>query len=152
MCRKRSSCAHTGVSLVGIVVATLLGGCAFAPWRATPFRPPSDVAHLQLERRDSEQVVVDKIWLERKKDGLFVRGYVMAQLGVTDTTGSYLLVSLRDSQGAELRSMSVDFHPRQIPRQRRPSSGVAGYRAALDPLPAKTAIILVTARDDRTSD
>jgi hypothetical protein len=120
------------------------------PGRATPFRPPPDVAHIRLERQDSARVVVDKIWLERKEDGLFVKGYVMARLGVDDTMGSHLIVSLRDANGAELRSLPTDFSPRQIPQQRRPS-GVSTYRAALDPLPPNTATIVVTARDDRPS-
>jgi hypothetical protein len=140
-----------GIAAAGaftFVVAALLTACSMTPWSKTPFRPPADVAHLRLEGADSARVIVDKIWLERKEHGLVVTGYVMAKVGVEDTMESHLIVSLRDANGVELRSASVDFAPRQVPRQRRPL-GVSQYRLALDPLPPNTAAIVVTARDDR---
>ena len=137
------------VAGLALCAAGLLAGCGFTPWRETPFRAPADVAHIRLEHRDSPRITVDKIWLERKEDGLAVTGYVQpANLDVTDTMGSHLIISLRDANGAELRSTSVDFAPRQIPRHRRPS-GVSTYRCVLDPLPPNTAMIVVTASDDR---
>jgi hypothetical protein len=146
--RRNSSTRFAFRVLVALGAAVLLAGCTFMPGRATPFHPPADVAHIRLERQDSARIIVDKIWLERKEDGLFVRGYVMSKLGVDDTAGSHLIVSLRDASGTELRSASVDFAPRQIPQQRRPT-GVSLYRFALDPLPPGTTSIVVTARDDR---
>ncbi len=139
--------------LAARVVLTLFAvvafaGCGFTPWRATPFRAPADVAHIRLERQDSARIIMDKIWLERKEDGLFVTGYVMRHPKADDTMGSQLVVTMRDANGAELRSITTDFYPRQIPPQRRPT-GASNYRCALDPLPPNTATIIVTARDDR---
>lgn len=94
--------------------------------------------------------MVDKIWLERKADGLFVTGYVMRHPKADDTMGSQLVVTLRDANGAELRSIPTDFYPRQIPQQRRPT-GVSNYRCALDPLPPGTSVIVVSASDSRPS-
>lgn len=149
MCKRRNNLARRLVlgALFGLAVG-IFAGCTYMPGRATPFRPPADVAHLRLERQDSARIAVDKIWLERKEQGLVVTGYVMSKLGVDDTTGSHLIVSLRDASGTELRSAPVDFAPRQIPPQRRPA-GVSLYRFSLDPLPSGTALIVVTARDDR---
>lgn len=153
MCKRRNNLARRLVlgALFGVAVG-IFAGCTYMPGRATPFRPPADVAHLRLERQDSARIAVDKIWLERKEQGLVVTGYVtLADLGVTDTMGSYLVVSFRDAGGAELRTTPVDFASRQIPRHRRPPSAVSTYRCPLDPLPPNTAIIVVTARDDRPS-
>ena len=135
-------------SLVGAVGLT--SGCAVRPWSATPFRAPADVAHIKLTQRDSPSIVADKLWLERRGGTLFLSGYVMAKVGVTDTMGSQVVVSVRDASGNELRSMPVDFHPRQIPQQRRPA-GVSRYSVQLDPLPPQTAEIVVRASDDRIS-
>lgn len=132
------------------ILAGLLTGCGFTPWRATPFRAPADVANIRLERKDSARIIMDKIWLERKEDGLFVTGYVMRNLNADDTMGSQLIVSLRDSSGIELRSIPIDFHPRQIPQQRKPT-GTSKYRCALDTLPPNTATIVVSANDNRPS-
>jgi hypothetical protein len=131
-------------------VLGLLAGCTYMPGRATPFRPPDDVAHVRLERQDSERILVDKIWLERKEDGLFVRGYVTSRLGVIDTMGSHLIVLLRDARGNEIRSTPADFAPRQVPQRRKPM-GISEYRVSLDPLPPNTATVVVTARDDHRS-
>lgn len=137
-----------GRALLAALLAGLAAGCGFTPWRATPFRAPADVAHIRLERSDSARIAVDKLWLERKSDGLFVTGYVMRKLGADDTMTSQLIVSLRDAAGAELRSIPTDFYPRQIPTHRRPAA-VSSYRCALDPLPPNTAVIVVSATDDR---
>src|SRR5688572_262121 len=87
------------LALAAVAVGLFLTGCAMKPWSKTPFPPPADVAHVRLARADSASVIVDKIWLERRNGVLFVSGYVMAKLGVSDTMGSQLLVSLRDANG-----------------------------------------------------
>lgn len=125
----------------------LLGvaGAILAGW-ATPFRAPPDVAHIKLERADSSVVMVEKIWLERKKGPLVLSGYVLKRLGAEDTTGTHLDVTLFDSDGHVLRRTVEHFEPRQIPnRYRRPDD--ASYRIALDPLPAGTARIEVRAHE-----
>jgi hypothetical protein len=130
------------LGFTGIGLA-LLAGCA------TPFRPPPDVAHIKLERRDSAKLIADKIWLERRDGGLFVTGYVMPKLGVSETMGSHVLISLRDANGAELRSIPADFHPRQIPVRIRVPHALGTYSCQLDPLPSATATIVASASDDR---
>lgn len=122
------------------VAGLLLAGCA------TPFRAPSDVAHIKLDRVDSPVVVVEKIWLERKKGPLVVTGYILKRLEVEDTTQTHLDVTLYDSAGQVLRTSVEHFEPRQIPRRyRRPDDAI--YRVTLDPLPAGTARIEVRAHE-----
>lgn len=122
------------------VAGLLLVGCA------TPFRAPSDVAHLKLERVDSPVVVVEKIWLERKNGPLVVTGYVVKRLEAEDTTQTHLDVTLYDAAGQVLRNSVEHFEPRQIPhRYRRPDD--ATYRVSLDPLPAGTARVEVRAHE-----
>ena len=112
----------------------------------TTTRPPSDVAHLQLESDDSPTVMVSKIGLERKNGVLVVWGYVLKRIHATDTTQTHLDVTLYDDQGRLLRSTVEHFQPRQIPRRyRRPD--FATYRIGLDPLPERTARITVRAHD-----
>lgn len=124
-----------------MLLATLfLAGCA------TPFRAPPDVAHIKLERIDSPMVIVEKIWLERKNGPLIVKGYVLKRLSADDTTKTHLDVTLYDQTGQVLRSTLEHFEPRQIRRQwRRP--GFGSYRVVLDPLPAGTARIEVSAHE-----
>lgn len=122
------------------VAGLLLAGCA------TPFRAPSDVAHIKLDRVDSLVVVVEKIWLERKKGPLVVTGYILKRLEVEDTTQTHLDVTLYDSAGQVLRTSVEHFEPRQIPRRYRRADD-AIYRVTLDPLPAGTARIEVRAHE-----
>ena len=113
---------------------------------ATPFRAPPDVAHLTLQRTNSPNVVVEKIWLERKQGPLSVAGSVVKRLAVEDTTQTHLDGVLYDGGGQVLRSASDHFEPRQIPT--RPTrAGVAMYQVALDPLPPGTAVIEVRAHE-----
>jgi hypothetical protein len=124
--------------------AAALTGCA------TPFRAPSDVAHIKLERADSPVVMVEKIWLERKTGPLLLKGYVIKRLGVEDTTGTHLELTFYDANGAALRSTVEQFEPRQIPRRhRRP--GYASYSIPLDPLPSGTVRIEVRAHEGNHS-
>jgi len=117
-----------------------LAGCA------TPFRAPPDVAHIKLERIDSPVVRVEKIWLERKKGSLVVKGYVLKRLEAEDTTQTHLDVTLYGEADQVLRSTVEHFEPRQIPRRyRRP--GDAAYRVVLDPLPTGTTRIEVRAHE-----
>jgi len=129
-------------TLTGVAI---LSGCA------APFRAPPDVAHIQLSRtNDSTTVMVSKIWLERKRGALLVRGYVVKRLSVTDTTGTHLDVTLFDASDKELRSTVEHFLPRQIPRlYRRPD--YSSYNISLDPLPATTARIDVRAHEGNHS-
>lgn len=121
-------------------VGLLLAGCA------TPFRAPPDVAHIKLDRVDSPVVVVEKIWLERKKGPLVVTGYILKRLEVEDTTKTHLDVTLYDSAGQVLRTSVEHFEPRQIPRRyRRPDDAI--YRVILDPLPSGTTRIEVRAHE-----
>jgi len=121
-------------------VGLLLAGCA------TPFRAPPDVAHIKLDRVDSPVVVVEKIWLERKKGPLVVTGYIIKRLEVEDTTQTHLDVTLYDTAGQVLRTSVEHFEPRQIPRRyRRPDDAI--YRVILDPLPSGTARIEVRAHE-----
>jgi len=127
-----------------ILATAVLAGCA------TPFRAPSDVAHIKLERADSPVVVVEKIWLERKKGPLVVRGYVVKRLEAEDTTQTHLDVTLYDVTGAVLRSTVEQFEPRQIPRRyRRPD--YASYYVTLDPFPSGTVRVEVCAQEGNHS-
>ena len=113
---------------------------------ATPFRAPSDVAHIKLERGDSPVVIVEKIWLERKNGPLVVTGYVLKRLEVEDTTQTHLDVTLYDAAGQVLRQTVEHFEPRQSERRySRPGFGT--YRVALDPLPPGTVRIEVRAHE-----
>lgn len=135
----------TSLLLLGLTGA-LLTGCA------TPFRAPPDVAHIKLDRVDSPVVIVEKIWLERKKGPLVVKGFVLKRLDVEDTTQTHLDVTLFDGVGQVLRSTVEHFEPRQIPRRFRRHSDAA-YRAVLDPLPVDTTRIEVRAHEGgHTSD
>lgn len=96
-------------------------------------------------------MIVDKIWLERREGALFVTGYVIPELGVNDTMRCYVVVTLLDADGVELRSMPVDFQPRQIPVRIRGPKAVGRYSCPLDPLPPETAVVRVAASDNRPS-
>lgn len=148
--QQSSPLGRTGRYVLALLAVVLVAGCV-TPFGPTPFRAPADVAHIRLERQDSAQIALDKIWLERKSDGLFVTGYVRAQEGVTDTTGSRLLVSIRDERGKELRALAGDFEPRQIPLRVRMPYRISRYRVHLDPMPPDAATIVVAARDDRVT-
>lgn len=118
----------------------VLAGCA------TPFRAPRDVAHVKLDRVDSPVVIVQKIWLERKKGSLVVTGHILKRLQVTDTTQTHLDVTLYGADGLVLRSTVAYFEPRQIVRRfSRPGFGT--YRVPLDPLPAGTVRLEVKAHE-----
>ena len=126
--------------LLAVFWVVCLVGCA------TPFRAPSDVAHIRLDRADSPLVRVEKIWLERKRGPLVVTGFVLKRLETEDTTGTHLDVTLYDAAGQVLRRTMEHFEPRQIPRRyRRPDD--ATYRVTLDPLPAGTIRIEVRAHE-----
>jgi len=127
------------VLLVALAVLGLVG-CV------TPFRAPADVAHIKLERADSPLVIVEKIWLERKKGPLVVKGFVLKRLETEDTTQTHLDVTLYDETDKVLRSTVVYFEPRQIPRRYRHPDD-ASYRVVLDPLPTGTARIAVRAHE-----
>jgi len=124
----------TALVLVGLL------GCA------TPFRAPSDVAQLKLDRVDSPVVIVEKIWLERRNGPLVVKGLVLKRSEATDTTQTHLDVILFNEAGQVLRSSVEHFEPRQIiPQWKRPAE--ASYRAVLDPLPPDAARIEVRAHE-----
>lgn len=98
--------------------------------------------------------------VDDNEDDLFFATRLIKQAGIRNPIASasggeegvrYLIVSLRDAGGGELRAMPIDFVPRQIPRHGRPPSAVSTYRCPLDPFPANTATIVITARDDRPS-
>lgn len=135
--------------LAAVFLVISVSGCA------TPFRAPSDVAHIKLERRDSPVVLVEKIWLERKKGTLVVKGYVLGRLGAADTTQTHLDVTLYDESNRVLRSTVERFDPRQIPGVssypqipgRRHRIAYACYKVTLDPLPSGTARIEVSAHE-----
>jgi len=131
---------RTSIVIGAAFVLIGLVGCA------TPFRAPPDVANIKLDRADSPVVMVEKIWLERKKGPLVVTGYVMRRLKAEDTTLTHLDVILYDDAGRVLRTTVEHFDPQQIRRRwRRPA--YATYRAVLDPLPAGTARIEVRAHE-----
>jgi len=113
---------------------------------ATPFRAPPDVAHIRLDRVDSPVVIVEKIWLERKKGPLVVKGFVLKRLEAEDTAQTHLDVTLYNGAGKVLRSTVEHFEPRQIPRRyRRPDD--ASYSVTLDPMPPGTDRIEVRAHE-----
>lgn len=126
--------------LLAVAGALLATGCS------TPFRAPSDVAYIQLERIDSPVVIVEKIWLERKDGPLVLKGYVLKRLDVRDTTQTHLDVTLYDGAGQVLRSTVEHFEPRQIPQRPRRHNDSA-YLVALDPLPSGTTRIEVRAHE-----
>lgn len=132
------------LSLLSLGLA-LLSGCA------TPFRAPSDVAHLKLARVDSASVLIDKIWLERDAGALVVRGYVHRKLDAATTTGTHLDVTLRDNAGRILRRQIAGFTPGEVPPSHRPPAA-AGYRVPLDPLPPDAAHLEVRAHDSTPLD
>jgi hypothetical protein len=153
MLSKRRSNSGSRAALFAIfgLPFAIVAGCTYAPWKLTPFRPPTELAHLRLEGRDSATLMVDKIWLEQYDGDHFVKGYVTPQMGVKDTTRSQVIISIRDSDGTELRSIPADFEPRQIPERSRLPHAVGTYKAHIDPLPPSAAIIVVLANDDRTA-
>lgn len=126
--------------LLAVAGALLAAGCS------TPFRAPSDVAQIQLERIDSPVVLVEKIWLERKDGPLVLKGYVLKRLDVRDTTQTHLDVTLYDGAGRVLRSTVEYFEPRQIPQRPRRHNDSA-YKVTLDPLPSGTTRIEVRAHE-----
>jgi hypothetical protein len=123
-----------------VLAAFLISGCT------TPFRPPSDLAHVRLQGVDSPVVMVEKIWLERKDGELALRGYVLKRLAATDTTVTHLDVTLYDASGRVLRTSQESFTPKQIVRRHR-GPAYASYRIALDPLPTGVARIEVRAHE-----
>ncbi|HND62980.1 MAG TPA: hypothetical protein PLB90_15990 [Opitutaceae bacterium] len=125
--------------LIPLVIG-LLAGCT------TPYRAPSDVAHIRLAPVDSAVVKVEKIWLERDAGQLVVTGYVLKRLGGPDTRGTHLDVTLYDARGAVLRRAQAAFSPAElVPNFRHHPHGT--YRVELDPLPAGTATIEVRAHE-----
>lgn len=131
-------------------VMLLLTGVAIFTGCPTPFRAPTDVANIELVRGDSPVVRVEKIWLERKKGPLVVKGYIVKRLDAEDTTQTHLHVTLFDGTGAVLRSTVEYFEPRQIPHTNR-RQDFASYRVVLDPLPATTTRIEVRAHEGNHS-
>jgi hypothetical protein len=125
---------------ISVLALTLVAGCA------TPFRAPSDVAHITLVRGGSPLVRVEKIWLERKAGPLVVTGYVVERDAGADTSGTHLDVRLLDAGGRVLRSTVEPFEPRQINARFRRHSD-ATYRVPLDPLPPGTVRIEVRAHE-----
>jgi hypothetical protein len=132
-----------------VIVAGLETGCMHGRSRLTPFRPPTELAHIKLEGRDSAALILDKVWLEQHDGGFFVKGYVMTKLGANDTMGSHVIISMRDANGTELRAIAADFRPRQIPIRSRMPHAVGTYSCQLDPLPPGTSVIVASASDDR---
>jgi len=130
------------MKIAGLILPAvlLLASCA------TPFRAPPDVAQIKLVRVDSPVVIVEKIWLERKKGPLVVKGYVMKRLDAEDTTQTHLDVTLYDETGRLLRTTVERFEPQQI-RRRWHQPGYASYLVTLDPLPTGTARIEVRAHE-----
>lgn len=125
-----------------LIAFTCLGllGCV------TPFRAPSDAAHIKLERVDSPVVVVEKIWLERKKGPLAVTGYVIKRLDADSTTKTHLDVTLFDASGRVLRSTVEHFEPQDIkPRFHRENDG--RYWVKLETAPTEITRIEVRAHE-----
>jgi hypothetical protein len=120
-------------------VVAVAGGCA------TP-RPPPDLAHIIVDRAPSSRVLVEKGWLVREHEQLFLVGEVAKQLGDPETTATHLDVRLLDRAGKVLREETVEFTPRQIPWGRR-MHGHSSFRYRLDPLPPETARIEVAAHE-----
>lgn len=124
------------LAVIGVV------GCA------TPFRPPSEAAHIVLQRADSPFVSVDKIWLAREGAGLVVKGYVIRQLRAETTEATHLDVTFYDAAGQVIHTQKAEFEPHEIPRHRRPT-GVSRYSVPLGLPVAKVAKIEVRAHDGR---
>lgn len=122
-------------------VALVLAGCV------TPFRSPSDLAHVQLAAVDSSIIDVQKIWLERNEGQLAVRGYVGRQKLGVDTARSHLDVTLFDKNDRVLRSSTVNFEPQSLERVHPRTGSYGSYRVVLDPLPSGTARIEVRAHE-----
>lgn len=124
----------TAIALIGLF------GCA------TPFRAPPEAAHIKLERVDSPIVIVEKIWLERKKGPLAVTGYVIKRLDAETTTKTHLDVTLFASDSRVLRSTVEYFEPQDIKSGfRRHSDG--RYWVELGIAPAEIARIEVRAHE-----
>lgn len=126
-----------------LLAALTLAGCT------TPFRAPSDVAHLKLIPIDSVTADIDRIWLERLDGELVVRGYAHRRLESAAVGDAHVDVIWRDASGRVLRQNTAPLAapPAQVPgRPAAPSS----YRITLEPLPAGTAQIEVRAHDGGT--
>ena len=128
-----------------LVLGLTLSGAAHGSL-ATPFNAPADAANLKLERADSRNVVVEKIWLERKHGPLAVCGYVLKRLRGDDTDQTILEVTLFDASGAVLRRATGQFSPQHLVRHLG-HAAIGSYRIELGELPAGTARIVVRAQD-----
>ncbi|MBS0663242.1 MAG: hypothetical protein JSR48_08245 [Verrucomicrobia bacterium] len=128
------------IQVVPLLAAAVLAGCV------TPYRAPSDVAHIRLAPVDSRVVKVEKIWLEREAGPLVVTGHVLKRLGGGDTRGTHLDVTLYDARGAVLRQAKAAFSPTELVTtyHKHPHGK---YRVELDPLPPGTATIEVRAHE-----
>lgn len=122
-----------------VPMVAVASGCA-------THRPPSDLAHITIERVSSSRVRVERSWLVREHDQLFLVGEVTKQMGNLDTTATHLDLRLFDGAGKVLREAAVEFSPQQIPRGHR-MYGHSSFRYELDQLPAETTRFEILAHD-----
>ena len=122
-------------------VALAFTGCT------VPFRPPPELAHIELSVASSTQVRVDKLWFDRAPDrGLFLRGYVIRRPEADDTTTTHLDAVFFDASGREIGREVAQFTPAQLPEHRR-MRGVGEFEIPLPTLPPATARIEVSAHE-----
>ncbi len=126
----------------GMILATLaLAGCA------TPYRPPADVAHLELRHTDSPSVHVEKLWLDRQDGALALHGFVVGLRAAPVAQAAHLDVRIFDAAGTLLREALVPVAPEPAPADPRLHRDTR-YRVGLDPLPVGAARIEVRAHDE----
>ncbi len=128
------------LSIIVLPVVLLLTGCV------NFMRTPPDLAHIQRERVNSGKVAVRSFEILRVDGEILLTGKVGRLSDYADTSRTHLDVILYAADGAVIRSIPIEFSPRQIGRGHR-FPGRASYRMPLDPLPPDVARIEVRAHD-----
>ncbi len=97
---------------------------------------------------DSAVLRVGRFWVESGAGGTAVlAGSVARKSPEGDTSKSFLLVTLRDAQGAELLAEKIGFEPQSLPEEWGPHAKSATFRHAFTNFPAKVAQISIKAVD-----
>ncbi len=98
--------------------------------------------------QDSTVLRVGRFWVERDPGGSVVlAGNVSRKSPEGDTSKSYLLVVLRDANGAELLSEKIGFKPQTIAEEWGPHAQGATFRHTFPNFPTRVAEITIKAVD-----
>ncbi len=118
---------------LGLLVATILGGCA------TSLEPPS-VARVKLESSGSRLVRVERRWWECGAGPVAVGGYVANRVPYVDTTCMPLLVTVFDGEGHVLQRFLGQTEAYSCRHRMNMRSR---YCIPVEPLPRATACLKV---------